>query len=413
MPNAVRIPAIARDRRFLALWAAQSVSTFGDSLTTVTLILLVIQRTHSVASVGALTVAIAVPSIVIGLLSGAYVDRHDRRRIMITSAAGRAVLLAALAILALSSPSVLTLCLVAFLQATVGTFANPARAGLLQIVIPADEQVRANSLIQTTTVTGELAGTTLGGVLVAALHVYWISFTIDAATFALSAVFVATIRPNPITRTVQGTTTWSSVTGGLRAVRSSPVLRGLLLVFGALAFALSPMAVLLAPYVVDTLHISAGWIGVIQSGDTAGNILGGVVLTVAAGRLRPRALTVTGMLLLAGVIASLAWATTVPALVGGYFMFGLITVMIQTGMGALAQSEVDNALMGRFTGLMAVIPGTVSVLGVAFGGALGAALGVRPVFAISGAVLAISTVLAWHQFRAPTPCGTHQGRSAL
>jgi MFS family permease len=86
-----RIPAIARDRRFLALWTAQSVSTFGDALTTLTLILLVTERTHSLPAVGALSVVIAVPATVIGLISGAYVDRWGRRRTMIAADALRAV----------------------------------------------------------------------------------------------------------------------------------------------------------------------------------------------------------------------------------------------------------------------------------------------------------------------------------
>jgi hypothetical protein len=64
----------------------------------------------------------------------------------------------------------------------------------------------------------------------------------------------------------------------------------------------SPIAVLFTPYVVDTLHISTGWIGPTQAGDTAGNILG----ALAATRVTPRALTTTGMLMLAVLIAALA-----------------------------------------------------------------------------------------------------------
>jgi MFS family permease len=187
-----RIPAIARNPRFLAPWAAQSVSTLGDALTAFTLILLITQRTHSVAAVGALTVVLAVPGILIGPVSGAYVDRWNRRRVMIGGDACRAVLLA---VLALGSSSLAALYLIAFLQAIVGTFAEPAGVALLQTSIPADEQVRANSLIQTTTVLAELAGTTLAGVFVATLHVYWVSFAVDAATFALSAASIAKSRP--------------------------------------------------------------------------------------------------------------------------------------------------------------------------------------------------------------------------
>jgi MFS family permease len=156
-----RIPAIARDPRFLALWTAQSVSTFGDALTTLTLILLVTERTHSLPAVGALTVVIAVPAIAIGLISGACTDRWDRRRIMIASDVLRAALLGVLAAVVMFAPALFPVYAIAFAQAAVGTFFNPARAALMQAIVPSGEQVRANSLIQTTTVIGELAGTTL------------------------------------------------------------------------------------------------------------------------------------------------------------------------------------------------------------------------------------------------------------
>lgn len=398
MTDTARVPSVARDRHFLALWAAHSVSTLGDALTTLTLILLITERTHSVAAVGGLTVVIAVPAVAIGLLSGAYVDRHDRRRIMIVADASRAVLLAALAILTFSTPALPAIYVIAFLQASVGTFFNPARAGVMQAIVRADEQVRANSLIQITTVIGELAGTTVAGVLVATSHAYWIAFTIDAATFALSGTLVATIRTARGTPPERRRTTWAAITDGLRAVQASPALRALLLVFSALTFALSPMAVLLTPYVVDTLHISTGWIGVIQAGDTAGNIVGGTIAAATARHLRPRALILTGTAMLAAVIASLARTTTVTTLFAAYLVFGLLTVIIQTGIGALTQTEVDNTLIGRFIGLMSIIPGAVSVLAMTVVGSLGAAVGIRTVFLISGGILALGTIAAWHQF---------------
>ncbi|HEX5117413.1 MAG TPA: hypothetical protein VFW65_19660 [Pseudonocardiaceae bacterium] len=51
---------------------------------------------------------------------------------------------------------------------------------------------------------------------------------------------------------------------------------------------------------------------------------------------------------------------------------------------------------------MSIIPGTASVLGVTFSGALGAAVGVRTIFVVSGVILATNAVLAGHQFRRAT-----------
>jgi MFS family permease len=128
---------------FGSLWAAHSISMFRDALTTMTLVLLITERTHSVAAVGALTAVIAVPGIAVGLLAGAYVDRRDRRRIMIVADVARAGLLALLAIATLVPVDLVALYVIAFLQSVVGTFFEPARAALMQVIVPADEQVRA------------------------------------------------------------------------------------------------------------------------------------------------------------------------------------------------------------------------------------------------------------------------------
>jgi predicted MFS family arabinose efflux permease len=407
MPEAMlagRIPAIARNGSFRALWAAQTLSTFGDALTTLTLVLLVTQRTRSVAAVGALTVAVAVPGIAVGLFAGAAVDRWDRRRTMIVSDAVRAVLLVALALAVAAGPGLLPVYGIAVAQAVAGTFFTPARAALMQVVVAARDQLRANSLLQTGTVVAELAGTALAGVLVAAAHAYWIAFVLDGATFAASALLVRTVRVPagpPLDRPQQDRPqpAWAAVLDGLRAVRSSPVLRALLLVFTALSFALSPMAVLLAPYVMDTLHLSTGWIGLIQAGDTAGNIAGGVLVTLAARRLRPATLVGLGMLLLGPLIAALALASTVPALFAGYLLFGLLTVAIQAGVGALIQTTVDNTLMGRFIGLLSIVPSTASVLAMAFAATAGAMLGVRTVLVLSGTLLTASAAAGWQALR--------------
>ncbi|SDM58352.1 hypothetical protein SAMN05421869_14826 [Nonomuraea jiangxiensis] len=101
------------------------------------------------------------------------------------------------------------------------------------------------------------------------------------------------------------------------------------------------------------------------------------------------------------LIACIAVTTTVAGLLAVYFVFGLLTVAVQTGIGALTQSEVDNALMGRFVGLMSIVPNTVSVLSLAFSGAVGAALGARTMFVISGAILACGTAVAWYLLRTP------------
>jgi MFS family permease len=81
----VPLPPLARNTRFLALWGAETTSILGNALSKLTLILLITEQTHSVGAVAGLTLALALPTLAVGLVAGAYVDRWDRRRTMLAS----------------------------------------------------------------------------------------------------------------------------------------------------------------------------------------------------------------------------------------------------------------------------------------------------------------------------------------
>ena len=75
--------AVFRRRDFSLLWLAQLVSTAGSALTDLAAGIYVWRETDSALAVGLTLMVTAIPSLVVGLLAGVYVDRHDRKRIMI------------------------------------------------------------------------------------------------------------------------------------------------------------------------------------------------------------------------------------------------------------------------------------------------------------------------------------------
>ena len=77
--------AVFRQRDFTLLWLAQLVSTAGSSLTSLAAGIYVWRATQSTLAVGLTLMVTAVPSLIVGLLAGVYVDRHDRKQIMIVT----------------------------------------------------------------------------------------------------------------------------------------------------------------------------------------------------------------------------------------------------------------------------------------------------------------------------------------
>ena len=84
--------AVFRKRDFSLMWSAQLVSTIGSSLTDLAAGILVFRLTHSVLSVGLTLMVTALPTLLVGLVAGVFVDRFDRKRILLASDLLRALL---------------------------------------------------------------------------------------------------------------------------------------------------------------------------------------------------------------------------------------------------------------------------------------------------------------------------------
>src|SRR5512143_1027811 len=85
--------AVFRNRAFTLLWIGQLVSGMGSALTTLAASIVVFRITGSALSVGLMLIATAGPTVLVGLLAGVFVDRYDRKRILVAADALRAVLI--------------------------------------------------------------------------------------------------------------------------------------------------------------------------------------------------------------------------------------------------------------------------------------------------------------------------------
>src|SRR5512136_1915594 len=85
--------SVFSNRNFSLMWSGQLVSTMGSALTSLAASIYVFRETGSALSVGLMLMATAAPSLLVGLFAGVFVDRYDRRKIMITADILRAILI--------------------------------------------------------------------------------------------------------------------------------------------------------------------------------------------------------------------------------------------------------------------------------------------------------------------------------
>src|SRR5512132_2065493 len=116
--------SVFRNRSFRLMWTGQLVSTMGTALTSLAASIYVFRVTGSAASVALMLMASAAPSLVVGLLAGVFVDRLDRKRIMIVADVVRAVLVFLIPFLV--PLNIAWLYIIVALTAAVGQFFDPA-----------------------------------------------------------------------------------------------------------------------------------------------------------------------------------------------------------------------------------------------------------------------------------------------
>ena len=156
--------ATMRHRDFGLLWFAGLFSVLGDFALTVALPLHVYEQTDSTLAVAVVFAARFLPRVLFGSIAGVFVDRWDRKRIMVVSDIARAVFLAPL----LLAPDQLEVIVpVAAIQGFIGLFFMPAENALLPKLVGEDRLVTANALNALNDNLGFLIGPALGSALYA------------------------------------------------------------------------------------------------------------------------------------------------------------------------------------------------------------------------------------------------------
>ncbi len=176
--------AVFRKRDFALLWTAQFISTMGTGLTAIAASILVYRVTGSALSVGLMLMATALPGLLVGLIAGVFVDRFDRKRIMIAADLIRALLIALIPFLL--SFGIVWLYIVVMLSSAVAQFFEPAQASLLPEVASDEELAAANSMMTISNVGALTVGYAGAGLIATFSSIAW-AFYLDAASFAISA----------------------------------------------------------------------------------------------------------------------------------------------------------------------------------------------------------------------------------
>jgi len=401
-PAALGNRAVLRLPDFRKLFVAQTISDIGDGMTYMALMLLVNDLTHSTAALAVLAIAVAVPSMVGGILGGVVADRFDRRRIMLASDTVRAILVLGFVLVA-TVDSLPILYVIAFAQAAIGTLFSPARGAMIPRAVPAEGLMAANGLGQMSRVICNLVGTTVTGLVFATTGSARPVFFLDALTFLASVAIVYRVARTLGTPShdahAAGAGLGSTVTAGLRVIAASPTLIATVLGLFVAMLGMGAINILFVPFLINVLHESAAWVGPVEGAQTVSMVLAGGLIGTLAARFSAKSLLVGGLAGTGVVIAGFSLVPNVALLFPFAFLVGWFVTPLNVAVSTIVQTTAADAVRGRVLGALNAAMSTATIASTAAAGAFGAALGIRTVVLLGGllcvAAAVVSAVLFW------------------
>ena len=395
----VSLGPLARQRDFVRLWGAQTVSAFGSRITRTALpviaILLVTSDPVQIAILSALEVT---PGVLVGLFAGGFIDRNDKRPVLVLSDIARALLVFSIPIAAwFAHLGILQLYVVAALVGGFSALFRLADNAYLPALIGREQLLEGNSKLQATDSIAEIGGPGLAGILIQWLTAP-ITLLIDAASYVVSAVLLAGIRTPEVREAsdANATSLLDDVRIGARAGFGHPIVGPTFWSFAIGDLANGFFMALYMLYALQTLTLDVATVGLVISLGGLSALAGAFVASSVSRRLGlGRAMITT---LAVGKIAGLfvAFAALAPG-----FGVAWLSASQLLGDGAMVaflilansyrQAVLPLDVMARANGLLQVMTGVLLPLGALIAGALAAATSVT-VSVWTGSVIGLFAV---------------------
>jgi CRP-like cAMP-binding protein/sugar phosphate permease len=363
--------AVFRRRDFSLLWLAQLVSTAGSALTDLAAGIFVYRVTESALAVGLTLMATAVPSLLVGLLAGVYVDRHDRKRILIITCLVQAVIVTLIAfVIGIESIAIVGLYALLLINAGVKQFFDPAHDSLIPEMASDEELLSANSFLSIAAFGSTAIGFAAAGLLAATVDLYW-AFIIDAGTFVFSALCIALMGKYPMPKPEDEASVSVIVANlkeGFGVLWGTPIIRSLFAVGSLMFFAFGLWNVLLLPMSIKVLGATEFEYG-LQEGLTSVGFVVGSFFMARFGRLLPEPVWLVVAMFGMGVGGVLyGTATSVPFAIVLVMITGFFNSPSSVARSTLLQRNTPRELRGRVFSAFYVMRDVIFLFGMAGAG---------------------------------------------
>ncbi len=340
-----------RHRNYRLYWFGQLSSVLAQNMEHVAQGWLVLELTNSPLALGLTGLSHALPTITLTLVGGAIADRADRRRIMIASQSGTALMFLTIAVLVLTGQIALwQVMALAFISGSIRAFDRPSRMALLPQMVPREDIANAVAIGGTIWQLCRLVGPAAAGILI---YLFGVGPTFIACCFASSSAVVLWLA----IRTVQPALAASdggllkNMMEGVNFIRKNQLFYTLMgMTFFNSIFGMSYL-ILMPVFARDILQVGSQGFGFLQTAGGAGALIGTLsVATFSDTRRLPlqaaRGATLFGFLLLLFAFSHFYLLSLALA-----FVLGMVSQFYITAINTVLQLNLPEHLRGRVMGI--------------------------------------------------------------
>ncbi len=326
-----------RHRNFKLFFVGQGISLIGTWMTRLATSWLVYRLTHSALLLGIVSFAGQIVGFLLGPFAGVWVERLNRRKLLVWTQMASSIQSLALAVLTLAHVITLwEIIALTALQGLINAFDMPGRQSfLVQMVEDPNDLSNAIAINSSMANGGRLVGPAIAGMLIAAAGEGW-CFLIDGLSYfaVIASLLMMRIQPLEIRRSTRSML--EQMREGWDYVRTFPPIRTILLLFALLSLMGWPYSVLLPVFAGQVLHGGAHTLGWLTGASGVGALASAISLT-----LRKSVNGLTRMIQIAAAMLGI-----------GLILFGLshtlwlsLVLMVFVGFGLMQNAAVSNTII--------------------------------------------------------------------
>jgi MFS family permease len=350
---------VFRNRSFLLLWLAQAATQIGGNMVIFGLTVIISKSTGSTTAVSALILTFLLPAVLFSALAGVFVDRLDRRLVLIFTNVLRGLAFVAMFFV---GTNLVLIYLLNIAVSTITVFFAPAEAAMIPMLVPRKQLLSANGIFTLTLNAAFALGFTLVGPLIVKIAGAPALIVVVAALYFVAASFCSTLPSAPPPASVHGPTgvggrvreaedAVGSVLGqlgeGLGYIRDHREIRWSLIYLGIAASLVGVLGVLGPNFAQKTLGLGPEDFVVVVLPLGVGIVMG-ILLLNAYGRLIPRRRVIEG-----GLIA-----------LGAFLAAMALSGRISSFLGSTATSTGVN--LSLLTSLLSIVVAVAFFAGIAY-----------------------------------------------